>query len=125
MDVRKAAQKRLALEARIQERVRSHNRPRHIGMHQFEPAVRFDNGASGGEGRTVIEVVGPDSVGLLYRLARALTEFDVDVSGARIDTVGHDVVDSFYVTSYGGPIEDPELQEEIRRALMFALEAPL
>jgi [protein-PII] uridylyltransferase len=125
VDVRKAAQKRLALEARIQERVRSHNRPRHIGMHQFEPAVRFDNGASGGEGRTVIEVVGPDSVGLLYRLARALTEFDVDVSGARIDTVGHDVVDSFYVTSYGGPIEDPELQEEIRRALMFALEAPL
>ena len=66
-----------------------------------------------------IEVVGPDSVGLLYRLARALTEFDVDVSGARIDTVGHDVVDSFYVTSYGGPIEDPELQEEIRRNWPF------
>ncbi|MGI9577462.1 MAG: [protein-PII] uridylyltransferase [Microthrixaceae bacterium] len=124
VDVRKATQKRLALEARIQERVRSHSRPRNIGMHQFEPAVRFDNGASGGEGRTVIEVVGPDSVGLLYRLARALTEFDVDLSGARIDTIGHDVVDSFYVTSYGGPIEDPELQHEISRALMHALEAP-
>ena len=60
----------------------------------------------------------------LYRLARALTEFDVDVSGAHIDTLGHDVVDSFYVTSAGDPIEDQELQSEISRALMHALEPP-
>ena len=124
VDVRRALERRLALDARMEERARSHSRPRHVGMHQFEPAVRFDNGASGGEGKTVIEVVGPDSVGLLYRLARALTEFDVDVSGAHIDTLGHDVVDSFYVTSAGDPIEDQELQSEISRALMHALEPP-
>ncbi len=125
VDVVKAVERRLALEARIDDRARSHNRPRHVGMHQFEPAVRFDNGASGGEGRTVVEVVGPDSIGLLYRLARSLAEFDIDVSGARIDTLGHDVVDSFYVTLHGGGrIEDPDLQHEISRALLHALEGP-
>ena len=122
-DVTKALEGRLALQARVEERARSHNRRRHAVVHQFPPGVRFDNGASAAG--TVIEVVGPDNVGLLYRLARSLAEFNLNVTGARIHTMAHDVVDSFYVTlADGGRVTDPELQEEIRRALLNALDPP-
>ena len=84
--------------------------------------VKFDNDASGDA--TVIEVGGPDSTGLLYRLTRALADLDLDVKTAKIHTIGVDVVDTFYVVGRsGGKILDPDHQAEIRRALLFALEA--
>lgn len=120
-DVEKALGGRLALRSRLSERARSRYRSRHVGEHQFIPAVRFDNG--GTTSSTVIEVVGPDSVGLLYRLARALGDFDLRVTGARIHTMGVDVIDSFYVTlPDGGRLTSPELQAELTRALLEELE---
>ena len=84
-------------------------------------STAFRNSAGG----TVIEVIGRDNVGLLYRLAQSLAEFNLNVTGARIHTMAQDVVDSFYVTlSDGGRITDDELQEEIRRALLNALDPP-
>jgi len=122
-DVVRVLEGRLALQARMEERARSHQRRHRAGIHQFAPAVRFDNGGSAGT--TVVEVVGPDSVGLLYRLARSLAEFNLNVTGARIHTMGHDVVDAFYVTLHdGGRIEENELQSEIRRALLNAMDVP-
>ncbi|MCZ7630562.1 MAG: hypothetical protein M5U19_16670 [Microthrixaceae bacterium] len=120
-DVERALGGRLALRSRLAERARSLQRSRHVGEHQFAPAVRFDNSATSGS--TVIEVVGPDSVGLLYRLARALGEFDLQITRARIDTMGVDVVDSFYVMfAGGGRVVSAELQEELTRALLDELE---
>lgn len=120
-DVESALSGRLALRSRLAERARSRQRSRHVGEHQFTPAVRFDNG--GTTSSTVIEVVGPDSVGLLYRLARALGDFDLQVTGARIHTMGVDVIDSFYVTlPGGGRLTSPELQGELTRALLEELE---
>lgn len=120
-DVAKVLVGRLALQARVEERARSHHRRQRAVIHQLAPNVHFDNGASSAS--TVLEVVGPDSIGLLYRLTRALTEFNLNITGARIHTMGHDVVDSFLVTDQdGGRIEDPELQSEIRRALLDSME---
>lgn len=120
-DVANVLEGRIALQARIEERARSHKRRHRATIHQFSPAVRFDNGASAPT--TVIEVVGPDSIGLLYRLGRALSEFNLNVTAARIHTMGHDVVDSFYVTdAAGGRVLEEELQSEITRALFNALE---
>ena len=90
-------------------------------MNQLAPRVRFDNEAT--PDSTVLEVFGPDSMGLLYRLTRAMAEFQLDVSTAKISTLGADVVDAFYVTDRdGGKLEDADLQEEIRRSLLHALE---
>mgnify|MGYP001195826039 CR=1 FL=1 len=76
-----------------------------------------------GEDATVLEVVGPDSLGLLYRLTRAMADLNVDVRTAKIQTIGADVVDAFYVVSTdGSKIVDPDHQGEIRRALLHALE---
>jgi [protein-PII] uridylyltransferase len=46
---------------------------------------------------TVVEVRAPDSRGLLYRLTRVMAESGLDVTAARMSTLGHEVVDAFYV----------------------------
>ncbi len=120
-DVAKVLEGRLAIQARLDERIRTHRARRRPGIHQLGHAVRFDNDASADA--TVLEVVGADSIGLLYRLTRALTDLNVDVRTAKIHTMGADVVDAFYVvSSNGSKIVDPDHQEEIRRALLHALE---
>ncbi len=120
-DVAKVLEGRLAIQARLDERIRTHRARRRPGIHQLGHAVRFDNDASADA--TVLEVVGADSIGLLYRLTRALTDLNVDVRTAKIHTMGADVVDAFYVvSSNGSKIVDADHQEEIRRALLHALE---
>ena len=52
-----------------------------------------------------------------------MAEFQLDISTAKISTLDADVVDAFYVTDRdGGKLEDPLLQEEIRRSLLHALD---
>ncbi len=120
-DVTKVLEGRLAVQARLDERIRTHRARRRPGIHQLAHAVRFDNDASADA--TVLEVVGADSMGLLYRLTRALTDLDVDIRTAKIHTLGADVIDTFYVVSGGGSkIDDPDHHDEIRRALLHALD---
>ncbi len=120
-DVAKALQGRLAVQARLDERERSMRRRRTLGLSQFPPRVRFDNDTA--SGATVLEAVGPDRFGLLHELTRTLADLDLDVSSAKIHTVGGDVVDTFYVTGAdGNKVTDTEYQGEIRRALMHVLE---
>jgi [protein-PII] uridylyltransferase len=52
---------------------------------------------------TRIEVRGPDAPGVLYRLARALTDEGLDILGARVDTLGPQVHDVFFVRGYPPP----------------------
>lgn len=120
-DVTKVLEGRLAVQARLDERIRTHRARRRPGIHQLGHAVRFDNDAT--SDATVLEVVGADSMGLLYRLTGALTDLDVDIRTAKIHTLGADVIDTFYVVSGGGgKIVDADHQSEIRRALLYALE---
>ncbi len=123
-DMEKALNGLLALHSRVDERVRSHMQRKGATVHQLPPAVRFDNESSSTS--TVIELVGPDSPGLLYRVARSLAEFHLSVTGARIQTLGDDVIDAMYVSAEGGgKVDDPDLQSEIERALLHALEVPV
>ncbi len=111
---------RLALTARLAERSRSYRSPR-TSPAMFEPEVRILTTDS--EHHTVIEASGPDSVGLLSRLARAMAELALDIRQARVTTMGLDAVDSFYVQQNGAQV-DMELHAEIRRALLHALVPP-
>jgi [protein-PII] uridylyltransferase len=83
--------------------------------------VDFDNDVSALS--TVIEVAGPDRLGLLYELSRALVNAGLDQQQTRVQTVGGDVVDAFYVqTLEGVKVTDPAMQDEIRKALLEVLE---
>jgi [protein-PII] uridylyltransferase len=118
-DLDRALRGRLALEPRRAERARSY-RKRPTTARALEPNVRVLPDAS--EDSTVVEVVGPDSVGLLYRLTRALTDLDLDIASAKVATMAADVVDAFYVrTADGAKVTDPDDVAEIRTALLHAL----
>ncbi len=45
----------------------------------------------------IVEVRAPDGIGVLYRIARALVGAGLDIRLAKIATLGHEVVDTFYV----------------------------
>ena len=68
---------------------------------------------------TVIEVGGPDRIGLLFDITRTLADLRLDVHLAKVATYGGRVVDAFYVRDpLGDRIEDPRRIEEIERAVL-------
>jgi [protein-PII] uridylyltransferase len=85
-----------------------------------EPEIRFDVDAS--TESTVVEVHAPDGMGVLYRITSALADLDLDIVGAKVQTLGPQVVDSFYVrTTEGTKVIDEGMLAETERALLHAL----
>lgn len=71
---------------------------------------------------TVIEVRAHDQPGLLYRITSALVAADTVVTGAKIDTLGSEVVDAFFVTDRLGAPLGPEHAEAVRTTVQAALD---
>ena len=120
-DLRRALEGRVALEARLAERARTYARrgpsrarsPAAVG-------VNVDNEAS--ERASVVEVRGPDAIGVLYRIARAFLELQLDIRHAKVSTLGHEVVDTFYVTTPdGGKLVDADARMQLEETLLAAL----
>jgi [protein-PII] uridylyltransferase len=120
--VRDALDFRLALTARIADRARTYTRRRSGRARPATPTVTVDNDTSAQA--TVLEIAGPDRVGLLFRVTTALAELGLDIVSARIQTLGDDVVDAFYVRSGdGGKVTDQGYLDEIERAVLHAITA--
>jgi len=117
-DVERAIGGRLALDARLDARAEIYAARRRPNLPA--PVVRFDDEAS--ETATVVEVLAPDAIGLLYRVTRVFASFELDVRTAKVQTLGDQVVDAFYLTHDGGElVTDPDLRVEIDRAIRHAL----
>jgi [protein-PII] uridylyltransferase len=115
-DVDRAMAGRLAIDARVAERATTYQRRSRTA--DTEVRVRFDDAVGDA---TVVEVDAPDAVGLLYRVTRALSELDVDIRLARVETMTDRVVDAFSLTDAdGGPLEDQAFRAEIERAVRHA-----
>lgn len=111
---------RLAISARLAERARTYARSKRSISPRTAIRVTFDDDASADA--TVLDVQAPDGIGVLYRITRVLAELDVDIRSARVQTLGHHVVDGFYVRDSGGhTISDPVLRAEIELALVHSL----
>jgi [protein-PII] uridylyltransferase len=86
------------------------------------PEVTIDNNAS--DVSTVIEASGRDRPGLLEALARTLSEADLSVQSAHIDSYGERAVDAFYVvTSLSGKLPEGERSAAIQAKLVEVLAA--
>ena len=121
-DLVRALEGRLALDARVAERARTYARGSDTPWRVPTAVVRFENDAS--EAATVIDVHTTDGVGVLYHITRSLSDFDVDIRSARVQTLGNQVVDAFYVVDgRGAKITDDETIAEIERAIVHALSA--
>ncbi|NNE88751.1 MAG: [protein-PII] uridylyltransferase [Silicimonas sp.] len=84
--------------------------------------VSFDN--EGSDIYTVIEVDTRDRPGLLYDLARTLSESNVYIASAVIATYGEQVVDTFYVKdSFGLKFHSDAKQKTLEKRLRDAIEA--
>jgi [protein-PII] uridylyltransferase len=60
--------------------------------------------------RTVVDIHTLDRPGLLARIGRIFTEFNLLIQNARIATLGERAEDVFFVTDrQGDPISDPDL----------------
>jgi [protein-PII] uridylyltransferase len=71
---------------------------------------------------TVVEVRAHDAPGLLWRVGRALGDCGLDVRAARVETLGAEVVDVFYVTDASGePLSDAELRRKTVSTVLGAL----
>jgi [protein-PII] uridylyltransferase len=114
-----ALEGRLALEARLSDRMRTYA-PKATRPDLPPPTVHFDDAAS--TSATVVEVHARDQIGVLYRLARAFADFDLDVRTAKIQTLGEVIVDAFYLTRTDGSlVTDPAVRRELERALLHAV----
>lgn len=81
------------------------------------PRVDFDNEVSAES--TVIEVAGPDRLGLLYEVSSAIVAAGLDTTQAFVQTVGGDVVDSFYVQKLDGQKLTDEAEQRALRTMLL------
>ena len=112
---------RMSLEARLAAKVRAYDgRARSTAAAPARTQVTVTNEAS--DTATVVEVRAPDRIGTLYRITRALADMELDIRHAKVSTVGHEVVDAFYVVGASqAKIDDPGHRAEIERAVLFEL----
>ena len=116
-DLRRMLQGRLDVEDRLDRRARA-TRPRAANIPA--PKVSLIDDAS--ETATVVEVRAHDAPGLLWRVGRALGECGLDVRAARVETLGAEVVDVFYVTDGDGkPLAGEDLRRTIVHSVLSAL----
>jgi [protein-PII] uridylyltransferase len=116
-DLRRMLQGRLDVEDRLDRRARA-VRSRAAAIPA--PKVTLIDDAS--DTATVVEVRAHDAPGLLWRVGRALGECGLDVRAARVETLGAEVVDVFYVTDGDGK---PLAADDLRRTIVHSVLAAL
>lgn len=114
-DLRHALEGRASLEHRVAEK-----RRHYAGPTDVPTMVTVDESVS--DFSTVVEVSAADRIGLLFDLALAFQELELDVHLAKVATYGHRVVDVFYVRDLlGRKIEDPQRSGEVEAAIRARL----
>ncbi len=116
-DLRRMLEGRLDVEDRLERRARA-VRP-HAAVAPPPKVALIDDASSTS---TVVEVRAHDEPGLLWRIGRALGECGLNVQSARVETLGAEAVDVFYVTDANGALlTDPELRKRTTATILAAL----
>jgi [protein-PII] uridylyltransferase len=118
-DLRRALEGRLDVAERLERRMRTY-RQSPVPVPVAPPKVTLLDDAS--RTATVVEVRAHDAPGLLWRIGRALGDCGLDVRAARVETLGAEAVDVFYVVdSSGGPIGGTRIRGKIAAQVLAAL----
>lgn len=118
-DLADAVAGRLALRARVQRKAKDNER-RLKRLPDVATSVTTADEPSGQA--TVLEVHTQDRIGVLYGVASALAELHLNIMMARIQTMGNEVVDSFFVTGPEGQPLDRSHADEMILAVAAALD---
>jgi [protein-PII] uridylyltransferase len=116
-DLRRALTGQLDVAQRLRQREQAAARPA-AGV--APPTVTLVDDAS--HTATVVEVRAHDAPGLLWRIGRALGECGLDLRAARVETLGAEAVDVFYVVGADGePVKDTGTRGKIAAEVLGAL----
>jgi [protein-PII] uridylyltransferase len=118
--VRAALEGTLPLAQRLRQREADY---RQDGGRSAPPRISWHDAEASGDGNGIVEVRAGDRTGLLYRLTAAIAGEGLNVTSARIETLGGDAVDSFYVCNPSGSPVDPEQRRRVDAALTAATRA--
>jgi [protein-PII] uridylyltransferase len=105
-DLRGALSGELDIDARLEQRLRQQSRRRRP-MAAAAPRLEVLVSNEASDSTTVVEVRAPDAPIVLYRVAHALSVAGLDIRSAVVATLGHEVVDVFYVTRSTGDANSP------------------
>lgn len=117
-DLAEAAAGRLAVRARVARKARGEAR-RVARLPEVATTVTTQLDPSGTA--TIVEVHTLDRLGVLYAIATALAELELDIVVARVQTLGFEVVDAFYVRDAEGQPLDPDHLVELELGVASAL----
>ncbi|WP_040338212.1 [protein-PII] uridylyltransferase [Candidatus Blastococcus massiliensis] len=116
--VRAALEGSLPLAERLRQREVDY---RQDGTRSAPPRISWHNSEVSGAATGIVEVRAADRAGLLYRLTAAIAGEGLDVTSARIETLGGDAVDCFYVANSSGEPVGPEQRTRVDAALVAAM----
>ncbi len=109
-----AARGEYDIAERLEEVRRSYPQP--PPRTDIETRVHLDNAAS--REYSVLEVSAPDRRGLLYAVTRALHELRINIHLAKVDTIGPEVFDAFYIRRESGSrIEAPDEVDRLEQRI--------
>ena len=100
--------------------LRGRPKPLLPGKTRLKPRVALKNDVS--DAATLVEIVAEDRPGLLYDLARSISEAGCNIEVVLIDTEAHKAMDVFYVTRQGQKLDDSS-QEHLKQNLLAACSA--
>ncbi|MDP9392249.1 MAG: [protein-PII] uridylyltransferase [Actinomycetota bacterium] len=115
--VRAALDGTLPLAERLRQREADY---RQNGGRAAAPRISWHNSEVSGAATGIVEVRATDRAGLLHRLTAAITREGLDVTSARIETLGADAVDCFYVCNPSGMPVDADQRRRVDEALVVA-----
>jgi [protein-PII] uridylyltransferase len=115
--VRAALEGTLPLAERLRQREADY---RQDGVRSAPPRISWHDSEASGEQNSIVEVRAGDRAGLLHRLTAALAGEGLDVTSARIETLGADAADYFYVCNSTREPIDAAQRVRIEAALVGA-----
>lgn len=116
-DVRRALDGRMDVSHELARRAAAYQH----GPISTSPPARVDVVANASERATVLEVRAHDQPGLLHTVASAISGVGVTIVGARVATLGSEVVDVFYLQEGSGAPLETSRSTRVREAVLAAL----
>ena len=110
---------------RIAHRVRTYSRAHRRAVAAAPPRLEVLVSNNASDSTTMIDVRAPDAIAVLYRLASAIAGRGLDIRSAKVATLGHEVIDVFYVQRSGRSGSARQVPERDHAALRDELKLAL
>ncbi len=124
-DLRGTVRGTIDVGSRIAQRVRTYSRAHRRATAATPPRLEVLVSNDASASTTMIDVRAPDAIAVLYRLASSLAAAGLDIRSATVATLGHEVVDVFYVQRSGRTGSSRQVPQRDHDALRHELKLAL